>query len=148
MAKDPNKIYLPNGTEAKKVDKNAASKASRDRFAANREKYKNTAMPPQTPKEKANAAKPGRVSGATVAAAQKAKRMAQTAAVGTNKKNPAKPVVKATSKTTVKPKGTPAKKPTVPPDYDVILPGYNDRASVNKANKEAAARAAKKKKGM
>lgn len=77
MAKDPNKIYLPDGSEAKKVDKNAASKASRDRFAANREKYKNTSMPPQTPKEKANAAKPGRVSGAEVAAANKAKRMTQ-----------------------------------------------------------------------
>lgn len=103
MAKDPNKIYLPNGTEAKKVDKNAASKASRDRFAANREKYKNTPMPPQTPKEKANAAKPGRVSGVAVATAQKAKRMAQTAA--------AKP--KVTAKPAVKPKAPvkPAPKP-------------------------------------
>lgn len=82
MAKDPNKIYLPNGTEAKKVDKNAASKASRDRFAANREKYKSTPSVPQTPKEKADAARPGRVSGAEVAAAKKAKRMAQTAPAG------------------------------------------------------------------
>lgn len=37
-------------------------------------------------------------------------------------------------------------KPTVPPDYDVIIPGFNDRATVNRLNKEAAARAAAKKK--
>jgi len=100
VAKDPNKIYLPNGTEAKKVDKNAASKASRDRFAANREKYKNTPMPPQTPKEKADAARPNRVSGAEVAAAKKAKRMAQTVAA----KPAVKAAVKATVKATTKPK--------------------------------------------
>lgn len=39
-----------------------------------------------------------------------------------------------------------ATRPTVPPDYDVIIPGFNDRASVNKAKKAAAAKAAKKKK--
>ena len=33
-----------------------------------------------------------------------------------------------------------ATRPTVPPDYDVIIPGYNDRATVNKLNKKAAAK--------
>ena len=37
-------------------------------------------------------------------------------------------------------------KPSIPPDYDVIIPGFNDRATVNRLNKEAAARAAAKKK--
>ena len=88
MAKDPNKFYLPDGTEVKepktpaerkaaRVKKDEAYKASRERFLASREKYKNTPMPPQTPKEKADAARPGRVSGAQVAAANKAKRMTQ-----------------------------------------------------------------------
>lgn len=43
-------------------------------------------------------------------------------------------------------KPKPKPKPTVPPDYDVIIPGYNDRATVNRLNKEAAAKAAAKKK--
>ena len=80
MAKDPNKIYLPDGSEARKMtrgESDAAYKASRERFLAQRQKYKDTPMPPQTPKEKADAARPGRVSGAQVAAANKAKRMAQ-----------------------------------------------------------------------
>jgi hypothetical protein len=95
MAQDPNKIYLPDGTEAKKVDKNVVSKASRNRFAANREQYNNTPMPPQTPKEKADAARPNRVSGASVAAAQKAKRIAQGTQAGhaiTNDSNYRRPV--------------------------------------------------------
>ena len=54
----------------------------------------------------------------------------------------------APKKPTVKPKAPAKKKPTVPPDYDVIIPGYNDRKTVNRLNKEAAAKAAKKKKGM
>lgn len=43
-------------------------------------------------------------------------------------------------------KTKPNPKPTVPPDYDVIIPGYNDRATVNRLNKLAAAAAAAKKK--
>lgn len=50
MAQDPNKIYLPDGTEAKKVDKNAAYKASRERFLAQRKKYRETPMPPADPR--------------------------------------------------------------------------------------------------
>lgn len=43
-------------------------------------------------------------------------------------------------------KTKPNPKPSVPPDYDVIIPGYNDRATVNRLNKLAAAAAAAKKK--
>lgn len=45
-------------------------------------------------------------------------------------------------------KKKPTPKPTVPPDYDVIIPGYNDRATVNRLNKLAAAAAAAKKKAQ
>jgi len=85
VAKDPNKVYLSDGSEARKMtrpERDAAAKASRERFAAQREKYKNTPAVPQTPKEKADAARPGRVSGAEVAAAKKAKRIAQGTQAG------------------------------------------------------------------
>jgi hypothetical protein len=85
MAQDPNKVYLSDGSEARfqtKEERNANYKASRQRFLAQREKYKNTPMPPQTAKEKADAARPGRISGAEVAAAKLAKRMAQGTQAG------------------------------------------------------------------
>lgn len=60
MAQDPDKVYLPDGSEAKKVDRNKAYKDSRERFLAQRQKYKDTPMPtkpdrptPSGPKPKA-----------------------------------------------------------------------------------------------
>lgn len=51
-----------------------------------------------------------------------------------------KPTAKPKAKVTTKPKPPMGRKPSVPPDYDVIIPGYNDRATVNRLNREAAKR--------
>lgn len=53
MAQDPNKVYLEDGSEARKMsrsERDANYKASRARFLAQREKYKNTPMPAITPR--------------------------------------------------------------------------------------------------
>ena len=45
---DPNKVYLPDGTEARKMsreERNANYRASRERFLASRKKYKETPLP-------------------------------------------------------------------------------------------------------
>ena len=69
MDKDPNKIYIEDSSgtrEATKVNRDAAYKASRERFLAQREKYKNTPMPAQTVKEAAAAIKRGTQAGHAV----------------------------------------------------------------------------------
>lgn len=62
MATDPNKVYLENGSEARKMsraERDANYKVSRERFQAQRKKYKDTPVPAQTPLEAAAAIKRG-----------------------------------------------------------------------------------------
>lgn len=57
---DPNKVYLPNGTEARRMTRNerdAAYKASRERFLSQRKRYKDMPILAQTVKEAEAAAR-------------------------------------------------------------------------------------------
>jgi TP901 family phage tail tape measure protein len=57
LIQDPNKVYLPDGSEARKMSREERDRnyrISRDRFLAQRQKYKDFVMPQETPKELAN----------------------------------------------------------------------------------------------
>ena len=59
-AQDPNKVYLPDGTEARRMtrdERNTAYKASRERFLAQRKRYKDMPVLLQTVKEAEAAAR-------------------------------------------------------------------------------------------
>jgi TP901 family phage tail tape measure protein len=57
LAQDPNKVYLPDGSEARKMsrqERDANYRISRDRFLAQRKTYKDFVMPQETHKEYLN----------------------------------------------------------------------------------------------
>jgi len=57
LAQDPNKVYLPDGTEARRMsreERDANYRASRERFLAQRKAYKEFVMPQETHKEYLN----------------------------------------------------------------------------------------------
>jgi TP901 family phage tail tape measure protein len=57
LVKDPNQVYLPDGSEARKItrqERDTNYRTSRDRFLEQRKKYKNFVMPQETNKELIN----------------------------------------------------------------------------------------------
>jgi hypothetical protein len=57
LAQDPNKVYLPDGTEARRMsreERDANYRASRERFLTQRKKYNDFIMPQETHKELLN----------------------------------------------------------------------------------------------